>query len=71
MRLAAHHGWVTTGRAADTQGAWWAGVAELAHRFDAPVARYLNADAAPVSPLTSATAFEDTVGRAASSGSPT
>jgi alkanesulfonate monooxygenase SsuD/methylene tetrahydromethanopterin reductase-like flavin-dependent oxidoreductase (luciferase family) len=68
MRLAAHHAWVTAGRPADTQRAWWDGVTELARRFDAPVPRYLNADAAPLSPLISVTAFEDTAGRAAELG---
>ena len=67
MALAARHGagWVTTGR---PTGDWWTGVAELARRFEAPIDRYLNADAAPHSPLASVDAFEDTVGRAAELG---
>ena len=63
MRVAVRHGSgrATTGRPATAQAAWWKGVAELAARFDEALdraghdrqqfARFLNLDAAPISPF--------------------
>jgi alkanesulfonate monooxygenase SsuD/methylene tetrahydromethanopterin reductase-like flavin-dependent oxidoreductase (luciferase family) len=81
MRLAADHGeaWVTTGRPAETDEEFWAGVADLAHRFtevcgepgrDEPtIDRMLLLGAAgPTPALTSRATFEDQVGRAADLG---
>jgi alkanesulfonate monooxygenase SsuD/methylene tetrahydromethanopterin reductase-like flavin-dependent oxidoreductase (luciferase family) len=77
LRLAARvgQGWATTGlRRREGEGAWWAGVAELADRFSealdaagrAPdaVDRMLSIDAGPHFTLESAELFTDSVGRA-------
>jgi len=76
MRLAARfgQGWVTTGRAADTQQEWWDGVERLTTDFDAAlgevgraqheVRRYLSLDAAPNYSLSSVRAFRDAARRA-------
>ncbi|WP_093150359.1 LLM class flavin-dependent oxidoreductase [Saccharopolyspora antimicrobica] len=76
MQLAARYGkgWVTTGRAAEDQEAWWRSVAELSLRFAEALAeqgrdparfdRYLQADAAPVFSMSSVEHFRDVVGRA-------
>jgi alkanesulfonate monooxygenase SsuD/methylene tetrahydromethanopterin reductase-like flavin-dependent oxidoreductase (luciferase family) len=73
LRLAARvgQGWATTGSG---QGAWWAGLAELADRFTAAlddagrapdaVDRMLSIDAGPRFALESAELFTDYVGRA-------
>lgn len=79
MRLAARFGdWITNGTPAETLDDWWAGVANLAKRFDellaevgreaASVQRYLSLDSAPVFSLASAAAFTDAAGRAAELG---
>ena len=75
MRVAKRfgQGWVTTGKGGDTVDEWWAGVADLAKRFDdVPGAdgldRYLNLDSAPVLSLSSVEYFRDAVGRAADLG---
>lgn len=76
MRLAARtgSGWVTTGPQADTDAAWWAGVADLAARLDeacaaegrdpADVDRVLSLDDEQRYSMASVDAFEDAVGRA-------
>lgn len=76
MRAAARfgQGWVTTGRAAESQQDWWDGVEALTRTFDrtldelgrAPheVRRYLSLDAAPVYSLSSVQTFRDAVARA-------
>lgn len=75
MRLAARYGtgWVTTGRGGDDVEAWWRGVAATARTFDEtleevgrkrPMARYLQADAAPTYSLSSAEYYKEVVGRA-------
>jgi alkanesulfonate monooxygenase SsuD/methylene tetrahydromethanopterin reductase-like flavin-dependent oxidoreductase (luciferase family) len=83
MRLAARfgEGWATTGPARGTAAsddAWWAGVADLARRFDevlvaagregSGVRRMLSVDAAPTFSLVSSAHFEDAVGRAWEAG---
>lgn len=82
MRIAARHGqgWATYGPPSGdgpvTQewDAWWAGLGDLAARFDdaareagrdpAAIDRYLNVDAAPRLALESVDVFEEAVGRA-------
>ena len=76
MRLAARlgSGWVTTGATAETDDAWWAGVAELVERLDEVCAaegrdpgdldRVLSLDDDERYSMTSVDAFEDAVGRA-------
>ncbi|MEI5584884.1 MULTISPECIES: LLM class flavin-dependent oxidoreductase [unclassified Agromyces] len=76
MRLAARFGsgWVTTGPQAETDAAWWAGVAELAARLDEACAaegrdpgdldRVLSLDDDARYSMASVDAFEDAVGRA-------
>ena len=76
MRLAARlgSGWVTTGPTAETDDAWWAGVAELVERLDEACAaegrdpgdldRVLSLDDDERYSMTSVDAFEDAVGRA-------
>ncbi|MFC9917866.1 LLM class flavin-dependent oxidoreductase [Agromyces binzhouensis] len=76
MRLAARYGsgWVTTGGDVDTDGAWWARLAELASRLDDALAaedrtpdefdRVLSLDGDARYSMASADAFEDAVGRA-------
>ncbi|WP_430646206.1 LLM class flavin-dependent oxidoreductase [Agromyces sp. GXS1127] len=76
MRLAARHGsgWVTTGGAAATDAAWWAGLAELSARLDDALVgegrepgefdRVLSLDDDSRYSMRSVAAFEDAVGRA-------
>jgi alkanesulfonate monooxygenase SsuD/methylene tetrahydromethanopterin reductase-like flavin-dependent oxidoreductase (luciferase family) len=76
MRLAARFGsgWVTTGPQADTDDAWWTGVAELVARLDEACAavgrdpgdldRMLSLDDDARYSMASVDAFEDAVGRA-------
>lgn len=82
MRIAARHGqgWATygppsgDGPVAQEWDAWWAGLGDLAARFDdaareagrdpAAIDRYLNVDAAPRLALESVDVFEEAVGRA-------
>ena len=73
LRLAARYGqgWVTTGRAGDSQQDWWRSLADLAARADdlgLDLPRYLNVDAGHRFALASAGAFEDMAGRAADLG---
>ena len=79
MAIAAAHGagWATTGPVADTQAAWWTGVAELVRRFDdvadevagdRALDRYLNLDSSAVYSLSSVGAYDDAVGRAGELG---
>lgn len=80
IRYAAERGdgWITTGGNEDADhGAWWAGVAALAARFDdalaasgrtAEVSRILSLDDENRYSLRSAAAYEDAVGRAAELG---
>jgi alkanesulfonate monooxygenase SsuD/methylene tetrahydromethanopterin reductase-like flavin-dependent oxidoreductase (luciferase family) len=80
LRLAARlgQGWVTTGGGAQTLEEWWAGVGELAERFDealtaagrerASCDRYLLLDSSPVFSLESADRFEEMAGRAGELG---
>jgi hypothetical protein len=74
LRLATRYGagWVTTGRKSDDFAGWFASVVDLSHRLDdvlegKPFDRYLSLDSQRYS-LSSAAAFEDTVGRAAELG---
>ncbi|MGR0320003.1 LLM class flavin-dependent oxidoreductase [Agromyces sp. ZXT2-3] len=76
MRLAARHGsgWVTTGGAADSDAAWWVGLADLSARLDEALAaegrepdefdRVLSLDGDSRYSMTSVAAFEEAVGRA-------
>jgi alkanesulfonate monooxygenase SsuD/methylene tetrahydromethanopterin reductase-like flavin-dependent oxidoreductase (luciferase family) len=66
MALAARYGegWVTTGGQADDLDAWWRSVAELAGRFEGAGDRYLMLDSAPVFSLSSASFFQEQLGRA-------
>lgn len=82
MRIAARHGqgWATygppsgDGPVAQEWDAWWAGLGDLAARFDdaareagrdpAAIDKYLNVDAAPRLALESVDVFEEAVGRA-------
>jgi alkanesulfonate monooxygenase SsuD/methylene tetrahydromethanopterin reductase-like flavin-dependent oxidoreductase (luciferase family) len=57
-------GWITTGPGEDDLEAWWAGVAGLAARYEGDGDRYLMLDSAPVFSLSSASFFEDQLGRA-------
>jgi len=70
--------WMTYGGNADSDEEWWALVAGHSRRVDEALeaagrqasgfGRYLNLDSAPTFSLTSATVFEDAVGRAADLG---
>jgi alkanesulfonate monooxygenase SsuD/methylene tetrahydromethanopterin reductase-like flavin-dependent oxidoreductase (luciferase family) len=66
MALAAKHGqgWVTTGGQEDDLESWWRSVAELSRRYEGAGDRYLMLDSAPVFSLSSASFFEDQLGRA-------
>ena len=66
MALAARfgQGWVTMGGTADDLEAWWRSVEELANRYEGTGDRYLMLDSAPVFSLSSASFFEDQIGRA-------
>ena len=76
MRLAARFGsgWVTTGPEADTDAAWWAGLAPMIARLDeacaaegrdpAELDRVLSLDDEGRYSMASVAAFEDAVGRA-------
>jgi alkanesulfonate monooxygenase SsuD/methylene tetrahydromethanopterin reductase-like flavin-dependent oxidoreductase (luciferase family) len=66
MALATRYGegWVTTGAQADDLEGWWRSVAELAGRFEGAGDRYLMLDSAPVFSLSSASFFEEQLGRA-------
>jgi alkanesulfonate monooxygenase SsuD/methylene tetrahydromethanopterin reductase-like flavin-dependent oxidoreductase (luciferase family) len=57
-------GWVTTGGQADELDAWWRSVEELAKRYEGTGDRYLMLDSAPVFSLSSASFFEEQLGRA-------
>jgi alkanesulfonate monooxygenase SsuD/methylene tetrahydromethanopterin reductase-like flavin-dependent oxidoreductase (luciferase family) len=61
-------GWVTTGPGEDDLDAWWEGVAELSRRYEGTGDRYLMLDSAPRFSLSSASFFEEQVGRAAELG---
>ena len=74
LKFAARHGdgWMTTGGAGDDLDSWWATVAGLSHRLDELLEgrhldRYLSLDS-KVYALSSPSAFEDAVGRAAALG---
>jgi alkanesulfonate monooxygenase SsuD/methylene tetrahydromethanopterin reductase-like flavin-dependent oxidoreductase (luciferase family) len=74
LKFAARHGdgWMTTGGAGDDLDSWWASVADLSHRLDDLLGgrhldRYLSLDS-KVYALSSPSAFEDAVGRAAALG---
>ncbi|MGW7687192.1 LLM class flavin-dependent oxidoreductase [Kribbella sp. NPDC054772] len=74
LRFAAQNGdgWMTTGGAGDDQDSWFASVADLSHRLDdllegRHLDRYLSLDSALYA-LSSPSAFEDAVGRAAALG---
>lgn len=74
LRFAAEHGdgWMTTGGAGDDLDSWFRSVADLSHRLDdlvgdRPFDRYLSLDSI-VYALSSPSAFEDAVGRAAALG---
>jgi alkanesulfonate monooxygenase SsuD/methylene tetrahydromethanopterin reductase-like flavin-dependent oxidoreductase (luciferase family) len=70
MALAARfgQGWVTMGGQADDLEAWWRSVAELAKRYEGAGDRYLMLDSAPVFSLSSASFFEEQLGRAGELG---
>ena len=79
IRYAAERGdgWITTGGADGGSEEWWAGVAELARRFDDAyvasgrtddVARVLSLDDESYFSLSTAAEYEDAVGRAAALG---
>ncbi|RZT17001.1 luciferase-like monooxygenase [Kribbella sp. VKM Ac-2569] len=74
LKFAARHGdgWMTTGGAGNDLNSWWASVADLSHRLDdllegRHLNRYLSLDS-KVYALSSPSAFEDAVGRAAALG---
>jgi alkanesulfonate monooxygenase SsuD/methylene tetrahydromethanopterin reductase-like flavin-dependent oxidoreductase (luciferase family) len=74
LKFAARHGdgWMTTGGAGDDLDSWWASVADLSHRLDdllegRHLDRYISLDS-QVYALSSPSAFEDAVGRAAALG---
>ena len=66
MALAARfgEGWVTMGGQADDIEGWWRSVADLANRYEGTGDRYLMLDSAPVFSLSSASLFEEQLGRA-------
>src|SRR4051794_22918669 len=67
MALAARfgQGWVTMGGEADGDlETWWSSVAELARRYEGTGDRYLMLDSAPRFSLSSASFFEEQLGRA-------
>jgi alkanesulfonate monooxygenase SsuD/methylene tetrahydromethanopterin reductase-like flavin-dependent oxidoreductase (luciferase family) len=58
-------GWITTGPAGvESVDEWWAGVEELAARYSGDGDRYLMLDSAPKFSLSSASFFEEQLGRA-------
>jgi alkanesulfonate monooxygenase SsuD/methylene tetrahydromethanopterin reductase-like flavin-dependent oxidoreductase (luciferase family) len=57
-------GWITTGPQVDDLDSWWRGVAELSNRYEGGGDRYVMLDSAPVFSLSSASFFEDQLGRA-------
>jgi alkanesulfonate monooxygenase SsuD/methylene tetrahydromethanopterin reductase-like flavin-dependent oxidoreductase (luciferase family) len=58
-------GWITTGPAgADSLEEWWRGVGELAGRYEGDGDRYVMLDSAPRFSLSSASFFEEQLGRA-------
>jgi alkanesulfonate monooxygenase SsuD/methylene tetrahydromethanopterin reductase-like flavin-dependent oxidoreductase (luciferase family) len=62
-------GWITTGPAgADSLEDWWRGVEELSKRYEGSGDRYLMLDSAPKFSLSSASFFEDQLGRAGALG---
>lgn len=70
-------GWITTGtEGVDTLDEWWSAVADASARFAAALAahgrgdvrRFLQTDAAPVFPLSSAECYRDFLGRAGDLG---
>jgi alkanesulfonate monooxygenase SsuD/methylene tetrahydromethanopterin reductase-like flavin-dependent oxidoreductase (luciferase family) len=61
-------GWITTGPQADDLDSWWRGVAELSNRYEGGGNRYVMLDSAPVFSLSSASFFEDQLGRASELG---
>jgi alkanesulfonate monooxygenase SsuD/methylene tetrahydromethanopterin reductase-like flavin-dependent oxidoreductase (luciferase family) len=61
-------GWVTMGGGGEDLDAWWRSVAELAKRYEGTGDRYLMLDSAPVFSLSSASFFEEQLGRAAELG---
>jgi alkanesulfonate monooxygenase SsuD/methylene tetrahydromethanopterin reductase-like flavin-dependent oxidoreductase (luciferase family) len=74
LKFAARNGdgWMTTGGAGDDLDSWWASVADLSHRLDdllegRRLDRYLSLDSKAYA-LSSPSAFEDAVGRAAALG---
>ncbi|MEA2441830.1 MAG: hypothetical protein QOH76_3254 [Thermoleophilaceae bacterium] len=66
LALAARYGqgWITTGQPGDDLEEWWRSVAELAKRYEGGGDRYLMLDSAPVFSLSSASFFEEQLGRA-------
>jgi alkanesulfonate monooxygenase SsuD/methylene tetrahydromethanopterin reductase-like flavin-dependent oxidoreductase (luciferase family) len=71
MRLAARFGeaWITMGQPGrDDLEEWWQSVRERAERFEGAGDRYLMLDTAPRFSLSSASFFEEQVGRAAALG---
>jgi alkanesulfonate monooxygenase SsuD/methylene tetrahydromethanopterin reductase-like flavin-dependent oxidoreductase (luciferase family) len=57
-------GWITTGPQVDDLESWWRGVAELRKRYEGGGDRYVMLDSAPIFSLSSASFFEDQLGRA-------
>ena len=58
-------GWITTGPAdADSLEEWWSGVEELSKRYEGGGDRYVMLDSAPKFSLSSASFFEEQLGRA-------
>jgi alkanesulfonate monooxygenase SsuD/methylene tetrahydromethanopterin reductase-like flavin-dependent oxidoreductase (luciferase family) len=70
MGLAARFGeaWITMGGQADDLEVWWLSVRERIERFEGAGDRYLMLDTAPRFSLSSASFFEEQVGRAAALG---
>jgi alkanesulfonate monooxygenase SsuD/methylene tetrahydromethanopterin reductase-like flavin-dependent oxidoreductase (luciferase family) len=57
-------GWITTGPQSDDLEEWWRSVAELSRRYEGAGDRYLMLDTAPRFSLSSASFFEEQLGRA-------
>jgi alkanesulfonate monooxygenase SsuD/methylene tetrahydromethanopterin reductase-like flavin-dependent oxidoreductase (luciferase family) len=70
LGLAARYGqgWITTGAPDEELEGWWRSVAELAKRYEGTGDRYLMLDSAPVFSLSSASFFEEQMGRAGELG---
>jgi alkanesulfonate monooxygenase SsuD/methylene tetrahydromethanopterin reductase-like flavin-dependent oxidoreductase (luciferase family) len=61
-------GWITTGAQTDDLEGWWRSVADLVERFEGIGDRYLMLDSSPRFSLSSASFFEEQLGRAAELG---